>query len=212
MSPERHPSHDLLSDHAAGALEPARDLIVSTHLASCPVCAAEVALMEAVGGALLAEVPPTPLRSDAKALMLGRIERPAPTPALAGVAFDDWIRVPPAVLDAARNRRRWVAPGVWVAPITGDRRGLRAYLLRIAPGMSVPKHTHRGSEMVCVLKGAFADGDDIHRAGDFAESPVELVHRPQATLESECVCLIAVEGALMPRDWVGRLFQPIVGI
>jgi putative transcriptional regulator len=78
--------------------------------------------------------------------------------------------------------------------------------------MSVPRHTHRGTELVVVLKGAYADGEACHRAGDFAENAVELVHQPEATRDGECICLIAADGALVPRDWVGRLFQPFVGI
>ncbi len=212
MTPQHHPSEALLMDYAAGTLDAARELVVVAHTASCEVCAREVALMETVGGAMLDRLTPAPVANDALATVLGRIERPVPSAAVAADQNPDWIRVPSAVLDAAKRHRRWAAPGVWVAPITGDRKGMRAYLLRIGKGMSVPRHTHRGSEMVVVLKGAYADGELCHRAGDFAENAVELEHQPVATQDGECICLIAAEGALIPRDWVGRLFQPFVGI
>jgi anti-sigma factor ChrR (cupin superfamily) len=32
------------------------------------------------------------------------------------------------------------------------------------------------------------------------------------TSQGECVCLVAADGALVPLDWVGRLFQPLVRI
>jgi putative transcriptional regulator len=198
-------------DYASGALDAARELVIGAHVASCDICARETAMMETIGGAMLDSLPPTPTAPDSLAMVLGRIDRP--TPATAEIEQkSDWIRVPSAVLEAARTRRRWAAPGVWVAPITGDRQGVRAYLLRIGKGMSVPRHTHRGAELVIVLKGAYADGEACHRAGDFAENTVELVHQPEATMDGECVCLIAADGALVPRDWVGRLFQPFVGI
>ena len=212
MIPRHHPSEALLLDYSAGALDAARELVIGAHVASCDICAREAALFDAVGGALLDTLPPAPVASDALATVLGRIERPEPQAAVALEQRPDWIRVPSAVLEAARTRRRWAAPGVWVAPITGDRRGMRAYLLRIGKGMSVPCHTHRGVELVVVLKGAYADGDTCHRAGDFAENAVELTHQPEATRDGECICLIAADGALVPRDWVGRLFQPFVGI
>jgi putative transcriptional regulator len=211
MTPKHHPSEALLMDYAAGTLDAARDLVVGAHVASCEVCAREIALMETVGGAMLEALPPSPTTPGAMDELLGRIERPAPV-APSIDQKSDWIRVPTAVLEAARTRRRWAAPGVWVAPITGDRKAMRAYLLRIGKGMSVPRHTHRGAELVVVLKGAYADGEACHRAGDFAENAVELEHQPEATRDGECVCLIAAEGALVPRDWVGRLFQPFVGI
>jgi anti-sigma factor ChrR (cupin superfamily) len=30
--------------------------------------------------------------------------------------------------------------------------------------------------------------------------------------DGQCVCLISADGPLVARDWVGRLFQPFVGI
>ena len=66
--------------------------------------------------------------------------------------------------------------------------------------------------MVCVLKGAYTDGGHTHRAGDFAFNDEDIDHRPAAILGGECICLIAAVGALVPRDWIGRVFQPFVGI
>ena len=212
MMPRHHPSEALLVDFAAGTLDAARELVVGAHIAACDICARETSLLEAVGGALLETLSPAETAPDALATVLGRIDRPAPAPSATPAQNPDWIHVPTAVLDAARNRRRWAAPGVWVAPITGDRKGQRAYLLRIAKGMSVPNHAHRGTEMVVVLKGAFTDNGECHGAGDFSENAVELVHQPAATMDGECICLIAADGPLVPRDWVGWLFQPFVGI
>lgn len=211
MSPRHHPSEALLMDYSSGALDAARELVIAAHAAACEVCTREIALMETIGGVMLNGLPSTPTAPDSLAMVLGRIERPAAATSKVEQK-PDWIRVPSAVLEAAKRRRRWAAPGVWVAPITGDRKGVRAYLLRIGKGMSIPSHTHRGVELVVVLKGAYADGEACHRAGDFAENAAELVHKPAATMDGECVCLIAADGALAPRDWVGRLFQPFVGI
>jgi anti-sigma factor ChrR (cupin superfamily) len=66
--------------------------------------------------------------------------------------------------------------------------------------------------MVCVLKGAYADGEALHGPGDFAVNDEAVDHRPTVAVDGECVCLICADGALVARDWVGRLFQPLVGI
>jgi putative transcriptional regulator len=66
--------------------------------------------------------------------------------------------------------------------------------------------------MVCVLKGAYRDGDVLYGPGDFASNDETVEHQPRITADGECVCLISAEGALVPRDWVGRFFQPFVGI
>ena len=215
MIPRYHPSEDRLLEHATGALDSGARLVIATHLRACAACAAKIRLAEAVGGVLMDELSPVELRSDALAHALARLERPG-TPltgdAGAGVQHPDWISVPSIVLDAARRRRRWAAPGVWVAPVTGVASGARTYLLRVGPGMSVPRHTHRGAELVCVLKGAFADGDTVHGPGDFAESDETVDHKPMITHDGECICLIFADGRLVPRDWVGHVFQPIVRI
>jgi putative transcriptional regulator len=211
--PTRHPTDELMLDFARGALEPGRTLVVAAHLSACPACRAAVRLAEAVGGSLIAQIEPAALAPDALAKALARLDAPPPPPAAAQQPPDDWIRVPPEVIAAARRNRRWAAPGVWVAPVTRDRKtGARSYLLGIGPGIAVPRHTHRGVELVCVLKGAFHDRGEIYRPGDFAESDEAVEHRPHVTRDGECVCFAATDHALVPRDLIGRLMQPLVRI
>jgi putative transcriptional regulator len=213
VSPRHHPSEDRLLSYAAGTGTPGADLVIAAHVGACRQCRDAVALAEAVGGALLDALPPAPMSDDALALALARIERPANAPApKRAPAEPDWIEVPEPVLHAARRKRRWAAPGVWVAPIGRGPGGARSYLLRVGAGMSVPRHTHRGAELVCVLKGAFSDRGGLYEPGDFSESDESVEHMPTVTPEGECVCLICADGALVPRDWVGRFFQPFVRI
>ena len=211
MTPSHHPDPDLLIDCAAGRLAAGQRLVISAHLGVCAACRPDVRMVEAVGGVLLDALVPVAMTPDATALALARIERPF---AMAHVvpARADWIAAPQAALYAVRHRRRWAAPGVWVAPISRGPQHLRTYLLGIGAGISVPRHTHRGAEMMCVLKGAFHDGADVYGPGDFAYGDTAIEHKPMIPPDRDCVCLVAVEGALIPRDWVGRLFQPLVGI
>ncbi|MGH6971794.1 MAG: ChrR family anti-sigma-E factor, partial [Caulobacteraceae bacterium] len=190
-------------------------LVLSAHLGACAACRAQVRLAEAVGGVLLEELPPAELAPDALERALARLDvRLEPSPRREEAPRPpDWIEVPHEVLVAARRRKRWAAPGVWVAPVTFDRAtGARSYLLRVGAGMAVPRHTHRGSEYVCVVKGAFVDTGGVHRPADFAESDESVEHRPRVTAEGECVCLIAADHPLVPRDLLGRMMQPLVGI
>jgi putative transcriptional regulator len=175
-------------------------------------CRRAVYEAEAVGGALVSALPPAAMRPHALAFALARIERPVGRSAPASDQPSDWITVPGPVVDAAKHRRRWAAPGVWVAQIAGSHRSMRAYLLGVGAGISVPRHSHRGYEMVCVLKGAYVDGETLHGPGDFACNDESVDHRPTITADGDCVCLVCAQGALVPRDWVGRVFQPFVGI
>ena len=212
-APRYHPSSDLLVDHVRGALEPGRALVTGAHVAACPECQKAVRLGEAVGGALLDELAPAEMAPDALQRAMAAIDQPPPPPASAATRPPDWIGVPPEVLEAALRRKRWAAPGVWVAEVSRDRAtGARSYLLRVGANMAVPLHTHRGAELICVLKGAYQDRGRIHGPGDFAENDAAVEHQPKTTRDGECICLIAADHPLVPRNLLARVMQPFVGI
>jgi putative transcriptional regulator len=213
MSPRHHPCEDRLLEHAVGALPVGRDLVVAAHVAVCETCRAEVRMSEAVGGSLLDALPPAPMADDSLAHALARIERPAPpAPVASHPTPPDWIAFGSPLLERAWRRRRWAAPGVWVSTVERGPGEARAYLLRVGAGMSVPRHRHRGAELVTVLKGAYDDRGDLHGPGDFAENDEAVDHKPTVTRDGECVCLICADSPLIPLDWVGRVFQPLVRI
>jgi putative transcriptional regulator len=203
----------MILDYSRGALDAGRRRVLATHVGVCAECQADLARAEAVGGALLAELEPAEMAADALQQALARIETPPNPSSEAPRPRADWIAVPPDVLVAAERRKRWAAPGVWVAPISRDRRtGARSYLLGVGAGIAIPRHTHRGDELVCVLKGAFEDGDQVYRPGDLAVSDDDIEHEPRVTRDGDCVCLVATDGPLVPRSLMARLFQPIVRI
>ena len=208
-----HPTPELVLDYASGALDEGRALVLAAHIGACRDCRAQLDLAEAVGGALLTELEPTDMAPEALSQALASLDvAPEPSPAAAREGPADWIRVPSEVLLAA-ERRRWAAPGVWVAPIIRDiRNGARSYLLGIGPGIAIPRHSHKGVEMICVLKGAYEDRGERHGPGDFSCNDEAVEHRPWVTRDAECVCLVAADHALVPRSLMARVFQPFVRI
>lgn len=209
--PRHHPSPALVLEYAAGAMPAGRTLVMAAHLAACPACRETLDLANAAGGAFVEGLEPTVMSQGALAAVLARLDQAEP--AQSRPERPDWITVPPEVILAAQKRKRWAAPGVWVAPISHDRRtGAKSYLLRVAAGMAVPHHGHQGIELTCVLKGEFIDRDQAYGPGDFAEVDEQVEHRPHVTKASECVCLISADAPLIARDWVGKLFQPFVRI
>ena len=211
MSPRHHPTDALLFDYASGTLTAGSRLVIASHLGACRLCAESVAMAEMVGGLLLDDLPGADLNPDALAHVLARIDRPG-RPAVPPLSRpDDWIEVPAEVLRALAGRgRRW-APGAWVSPVTKGPGKARGYLLGMAAGRGVPRHTHTGQEMTCVLKGSFIDDGVIYGPGDFTEHDGSVKHAPQATDDGDCVCLMAVSSPLSPADWVGRIVLPILG-
>ena len=80
MSVAHHPSDGVIAQYAAGTLADGPSLVAAAHLERCGHCRARVKLFEAVGGALIEELPPATMNDDALALALAKIERPAPAP------------------------------------------------------------------------------------------------------------------------------------
>jgi putative transcriptional regulator len=221
--PHHHPAEDTVLRHAAGTLSFGRSLVVATHLPFCPECQDAVRLEEAIGGALLDDLPPMDLVPDALARTLARLELPATPvePAREPVVLADGVVLPPALTGLVRPRWRWFAPGisriVVDVPAPGrDGQPVAARehvcLLRIAPGQSLIDHGHGGWETCCVLAGSFSDATGRYGPGDVAETDEDVVHRPVAGPGEPCVCLVAWEGGLRMRGLLARLMQPLLGV
>ena len=208
MSVQHHPSQELLLGHAAGTRAGGPALLMHVHLRACAACSAEVARLECIGGALLDEQPPASMAPDALARTLARLDSPPePPPARQPQGIDlagalDGLRLGP---------RRWLGPGMWMRPVLGEAPE-RTYLLRSGPGRRLPRHTHVGTELVCVLKGAFSDETGRYGPGDFAESDERLAHAPVTDDDGECLCLIAAEGPMRFEGALFRALQPLFGV
>lgn len=212
MNPRHHPTEDILVEHALGRLQPGRDLVVAAHVAACSSCRIKMRETEIVGGALIETLAPETMAADALQRALAAIDRPEPPSPSSPAPPTGWIGFSSPAVERAWRRRRWAAPGVWVAPVVRGPGAMRTYLLSVGAGMSVPRHSHRGAEMITVMTGAYDDRGAVHGPGDFACNDEAVDHKPTVTAERACVCLICADARLIPLDWVGRLFQPIVRI
>lgn len=213
MTPRHHPSEELIASCAAGTLRPGAALVVRAHLATCATCRAEAGFFESLGGALLEAEPPVEMSADALADALAAIDAPVPPPAPAPRLTGDAAALPPGLKGLTVGKRRWIAPGVWVTPVAPELRSRElVYLLRIGPGMVLPRHTHSGCEFTCVLEGSFSDAADRYDAGDFVAADEAVEHSPVVAREGACICLASTDSPLVMRDLVGRLFQPFAAI
>jgi putative transcriptional regulator len=208
-----HPSATLLARYACGDTPLAVGLTLSAHLESCSACRSHVHAVEEAQGRSLEALDPAPLNPDALETALLRLESldPAPPDAKAVVDHLGDVRLPAAVARLGRLSRRFVAPGLWAAPIRVARTGdWRAFILRAPPGAIIPRHGHRGGELVAVLAGAFHDGE-TYRAGDYLEGAPAADHSLRVTPDGPCVCLVAVQGRIQWRGWA-RVLTPMLGL
>jgi putative transcriptional regulator len=188
----RHPSAASLLRYASGAMPEALALVLATHLAQCADCQGTLATIEAVGGALLDELPPVPLASGAlDPDALDRLLDRSPEPISAPPVLHPELPVP---LDRLAMGRWWpIGIGLRFRPL---RVGGSAWggLILGQPGQALPRHGHDGLELTCVLRGAFADAGRAYTEGDLAE-PEEDHDQPPVVISAEpCLCVIASEG------------------
>lgn len=209
MSISHHPSDLLLADFAANTLDEANALVIATHLSMCPHCRRIVGQFECLGGALLDGMPSEPFDAGRRARALAEIDsglppaRPSSAPPRMNV--DGLLGLYEA------GPWRWTGPGVYWRPLDIPvENGTRAFMLRAAPGTALFNHRHSGTELTLVLKGAFSHELGRFAAGDIEEADSEIAHSPVVDRDSECICLVAMQGDIRLQGWIGRLMQPFV--
>ena len=219
---QHHPQDEMLLAHAAGSLAAGPALLVASHIEQCAVCRERMALLDAIGGALLDALPPAMLAPDAFARTLSAID------ALDGTVPEsevDMARRPsfPALPAGATWPKafdgctvtpwRWLGPGMrWSRVTLPHDSAANVFLLRIGAGKKLPQHTHSEIELTQVLYGSFDDGRSVFGAGDFDEADGSIHHQPVVHAHSECICLASVQGRVKFKGVVARTLGALVGM
>ncbi|WP_374443378.1 ChrR family anti-sigma-E factor [Stella sp.] len=221
--PAQHPDVEFLLDYAAGSASDGIALLVATHVTLCPDCRGKLKAMEAVGGALLDSLAPAAVDADARARCFARLDqpgdggtaesRPAVTAVTPAPSRDG--RLPRALRDRLGTdlgSLPWqpVLRGVDQVLLDARPGGGRTRLMRIRAGQGVPRHTHRGTELVCVLEGGFSDASGHYGRGDVAVSDDSVDHRPVADADGDCICLAVTEAPVRLTGRLWRLLNPFV--
>ena len=216
-SPQHHIPPELLLDYAGGSLDESWSLVVACHLTLCAHCRRELAAIELVGGSMLDDIPPQPMRSGGFAAVAGRLGKqddagrstaPAGRPSRQSGPRG---AIPIPLLDylntsVDRIAWRWSGAGLhsFALPVPKARGGMVS-LLKIAPGTGMPLHTHRGEEMTLVLSGGFTDENGVFERGDVEVADGSIEHRPIAMPGEPCICLAVTDAPLRfrgPFGWV----------
>lgn len=219
MTIAHHLDEATLMRYASGDLDEAFLVVVATHLAMCDECRKAVHDAEELGGEMLFACEPADMNPAALNMLLNRIDvdepaaehMPQDSKPLQGGLPAPLARKVGANLDDISWRR--VAPGVKRHVIETDKATTSSlYMLWIAPGISVPEHSHGGSEMTLILSGAYRDDLGRFGPGDIADLDEHVEHQPRVEDEAPCICLVATETRARFSGLLGRLMQPFVGI
>jgi len=211
-----HPTQEMLLSYGAGSLDEASALLVASHLSLCADCRAIVDRVEVIGGGLLEALPPAALTPGALSVVMDRLEETspvlpsAPRQSRASTAFPSALRhyIPNGI-----DRLPWKRVGRGIEQVTLVENGpVRARLQRVAAGITMPAHTHDGSEMTLVLQGGFLDGGVDYGPGDVATADGSVNHTPSADKVDGCLCLAVTTAPLRLTGRFTRLLNPFLDL
>jgi len=83
-------------------------------------------------------------------------------------------------------------------------------MLKIAPGKSLPMHSHGSSELTQVLRGAYNDALGLFAPGDIADLDESVEHQPVTAPGAACICVSALDAPLVFSGWLARKIQRFV--
>jgi putative transcriptional regulator len=218
MTSEHITVDDLLLAHAAGRLPEPVGLVVATHLALSPTRRAIYREYEALGGAMLDDLPPAELSADAFDRLMARLdedEEPirdaAPASRVAGAGDPDLPSPLRSYVHGRLAELPWKHYGsVSEAQLPLDESVYRTRLIVLRAGKAVPKHTHDGQEITVVLKGAFNDGIGRYGRGDIAIADAQVDHQPMAEPGEDCLCLTVTDAPLRLTGTFSRFLNPFL--
>lgn len=198
---EHHPKDDTLASYAGGTLDEGRRLVVTEHMRRCPRCREVVAGFEAVGGAMLDEIEPVEMSLKSRDAVMARLGEAQPARETPSMGIENY----------RQGKWRWISPGLYVSAIEMPApSAARVFLLKAAPGTVLPQHKHSGTELTCVLSGAFIHEGGRYGAGDCDDADEDDMHSPVVDQGEECICLVAMEGNIIFQSLLGRMIQPFV--
>ena len=216
----KHPSYDLLFNHAMGNTSEAESLIVSCHIAYCGTCKKDLAKLEKVGGEYLSKQNRAKLSSVLWANTLKKIEGLDPEPQQSNYTsstinsslLSDPIKIPSFLTDYLNNKYNtdsWSSTlnNVRYKNLVFHNKDFKGKLLEIPAGKSMPKHGHESHEATLVLYGGYSDEKGHYNKGDLVLADSDEVHSPVSSDKEGCICLVVYSGSLKFKGIIGSILN-----
>ncbi|MFH0257151.1 ChrR family anti-sigma-E factor [Vibrio rumoiensis] len=212
-----HPTHELMTVFANGELPASLSIAIASHLELCSECKNTVeSITQQTAEQQLSSVHNTPSshenNEDDFADMIANItqddslfeiqEAPLQTVEFKGQQF-----ILPRALQSLSLQKQQNLGKLTRSRIELHEGNIKASLLHIEPGGSVPVHTHKGFELTLLLDGEFEDQMGRYQKGDFIWLTGEHEHSP--TTKTGCLCFTVSNDALMFTQGISKLLNPI---
>jgi putative transcriptional regulator len=212
----------LMVDYASGALDEALSLVMASYISLSPYAQEQLRHLENIGGALLCQdCPPQEMNKDSLANVLDKLDE-CLTEAIAELEeielalhcdiptpITQHISAHSPSAKAPQWERKLNGIEAMVIPLSAECEN-NVSLMKIAPGIPTPEHTHRGLELTLVLDGAFTDETGSYETGAILIHDERIKHQPVSCPQQGCVCLVATDAPLrFTRGWM-RLLNPFL--
>lgn len=168
----------LLMDYAAGMLNEAHHLFVSSYITVSRKARHIVAEYESLGGTLMETCEPVSMSTGSLDKVLDQISSPQQqkSSVLAEEKTQEELWPSPLYKYAFSPHWRYVCPGIKAIDIPIDNCRSKVLLLKAAPGARIPTHEHSGRELTLMLDGGMIDENDYYKRGDILIQDTGSVH------------------------------------
>jgi putative transcriptional regulator len=190
---------------ASGRAEPALRLFLETLMEMRGI---SHAVEGAVAGTALEMEAPAEMSNAALDMVFAAIERGGKAQPRA-LVYPELGGLPPGLREAiaaAEAKRAWkhAGPGIRRLDLM-EAAGLKAEIIRLEAGKSVPWHTHKGRELTLCVHGEYADGLASYGPGDFSVTDGDVRHQPKASEAGPAYALAVTDAGLRFEGLLGAL-------
>lgn len=215
-----HPSSEMLLNHAMGNSSEAESLIISSHIAYCSACKAEVAKYENIGGFYLKNHEELNVSKTLWNNLLVKLEDVEQEKGItnyvdhklktrlnhAGVRIPSFLH---QYLPNATDTNTWSSTinNVKYYNINFNEGSYKGKMLEIPPGKVMPKHSHEGVEATMVFHGGYSDEVGDYNQGDLVILEDNEEHTPISSEKTGCICMVIYSGTLKFKGILGSILN-----
>ena len=213
-----HPNSDMLLKYAMGNTTEAESLIISCHIAFCPVCKSEIKKYEAIGGYYLTNHKELSVSQDLWKNIIEKIDITEQDEIQTNYVVHNiksnlspnQIKIPSSLsyyLKSDSKTSNWKSTinNVRYKDIHFKDKKISGKLLEIPANKSMPKHGHEALEATLVLHGGYSDEKGDYSKGDLVVASNEEVHSPVSADLTGCLCLVVYSGSLQFKGLLGSI-------
>lgn len=208
-----HPTHELMSVFASGELPASLSIAVAAHIELCRDCQTLVnRITQQAAQQEFTSLTPQQDHEEDFSDMIAQITQDDALFEMAQaseqtIEFKGQYYTLPRALQSLSVQKPQKLGKLTRSRIDLQEGSLKASLLHIEPGGSVPIHTHKGFELTLLLDGEFEDEMGKYQKGDFIWLTGEHEHTPTTT--TGCLCFTVSNDALQFTQGISKLLNPI---